>query len=201
MLKVSNLISRTNHHGPPPFVASPSGQVRTAVLHPPPVAPSRRPTAAGTPLLTWRENNEYEPHEDCSGRVDARHPSTHAGRRRHRGRLATTVPARPLPSISREGGATSTKAEKGACSAGPLIQVHFPHTGGVLTHKKNLNEVHAFGPPKTTDRVRCGSPGHSTPGAFPGMDPPRYTRVGAPGLGLGVGGGGGACGPPSPEVG
>lgn len=111
------------------------------------------------------------------------------------------MPARPLPSIRRVGGAASTKAEKGTCCAGPLFQVHFPRTGGVLTYEKNLDEAHAFGFSGTTDPVRGGSLGHSTPCALPGMEPPRYTRVGAPGLGLGVGGGGGPCGPPSPEVG
>lgn len=183
------------------MVLGPPRPVRTAALHPPPVASSRRPTEAGTPILTWAVNDEKETHEDHGGRVGARRPSTRAGRRRHRGRLAATVPARPLPSIRRVGGAASTKAEKGACCARPLFQGHFPRTGEVLTYKKNLDEAHAFGFPETTDPVRGGSPGHSTPCALPGMEPPRYTRVGAPGPGLGVGGGGGPCGPPSPEVG
>lgn len=100
---------------------------------------------------SWTVSDEKEPQEEHSGRPGARHPRTRAGRRRHRGRLAATEPARPLPSIPRVGGAGSTKAEKGACSTRPLIQVHFPHTEGVLTYKKNLDETHAFGFPRTTD--------------------------------------------------
>lgn len=197
---VSNLRPLTSHH-PRLLVPAPPGPVKTAALHLPSVVPSSRTTVPRTPFLTWTESDEKEPHEEYSGRAGARRLRRRAGRRRHRGRLAATEPARPLPSIPRIGGAASTKAEKGTCSAWPLIQVHFLHTEGVLTYKKNLDEAHVFSSPGKTDPVRDGSLGHSTPCALPGMDPPRYTRVGALGLGLGVGGGGGACGPPSPEVG
>lgn len=101
VLKVSNLRSRANHHASPFPVSAPPGQVRSAAPHPPPVVPSRRPTAPGTPLLTWAICAEKEPQEDRSGRAGARRPSTRAGRRRHRRRLAATVPRVPSQ-VSRE---------------------------------------------------------------------------------------------------
>lgn len=168
-------------------MAGPPRSVRTAALYPPPGSPSRRPTAPGTPILTWAENDEKETHEDHGSWVGVRCPSTRAGRRRHRGRLAATVPARPLPSIPRVGGAARTKAEKGACSVPPLFQVLFPRSGGVLTHKKNLGEAHAFGFPGTTDLVSGGSLGHSTPLHTPGNGTAQVHKGGSPGAGLGGG--------------
>lgn len=97
------------------------------------------------------------------------------------------MPARPLPSIQRVGGAASTRAEKGASCAWPLFQVHFPRTGGVLTYKKNLDEAHAFGFPETTDPARSGSLGHSTPLRTPGNGTAQVHKGGSPGAGLGGG--------------
>lgn len=133
--------------------------------------------------------------------MGARRPSTRAGRRRHRGRLAATVPARPLPSIRRVGGAASTKTEKVASCARPLFQVHFPRTGEVLTYKKNLDEVHAFGFPEATDPVRGGSLGHSTPLHTPGNGTAQVHKGGSPGAGLGGGRRGRALRPSLPGSG
>lgn len=188
-LVVSNLRPRTSHHPPTPtpwFRLLQDGKSRSP-LHPPPVVPSCRPTASGTPFLTWTVSDEKEPQEEHSGRQGARHPRTRAGRRRHRGRLAATEPARPLPSIPRVGGAGSTKAEKGACSTRPLIQVHFPHTEGVLTYKKNLDETHAFGFPRTTDPGARWLSGSLHPLFIPRNGSAQVHKGGSLGAGLGGG--------------